>query len=590
MDRSELQVEEIFHTEDRYSVGYLELPLSRKTFVLVGVAVLFICLVVVLRIGQLSVLNFGAYVNRANGNAREEIVIPAARGVIVDRFGKVLADNKGVFSVWIDTSKVLKNREGLEELIRDLSEIAGIDEGDIREKIESVNVEYQPFARVIENIDNDVVIDLKSRNIFGVQVVEDYARNYYKPKVFSHILGYGGVAGLEKYYDDQLKGVNGRRVIYEDAIGVDIEDKQVIEPKSGSMLHTSIDADLQEYFYNRLGSGLEALGRTSGAGIAMNPKTGEILSLISMPSYDNSNLVPYLNAPNQPLFNRAVSGEYNPGSTIKPIHALAALKEGVVGPEDRFFSSGRLEVPNPYDPESPSVFLDWAPHGWVDLHSALARSSNVYFYHIGGGFNSPELKTTGLGIERLNKYWKIFGLGEKIGVDFPAEGTGFIPNAEEKESRTGSFWRVGDTYNVSIGQGDLLLTPLQLISLISSIGQGGKIYQPHFVETNKPKVLFDYSSWSEEVSAVQEGLYDAVRMPYGTANLLSSLPMTSAGKTGSAQVSNNTRTNAFFVGYAPAENPDIAVLVLIENALEGSLNAVPIARDVLGWYYENRLR
>jgi penicillin-binding protein 2 len=314
------------------------------------------------------------------------------------------------------------------------------------------------------------------------------------------------------------------------------------------------------------------------------------------------------------LFNRAISGAYTPGSAIKPMVALAALKENIIDPKKQILSTGYIEIPNPYDPEKPSRFLDWKAHGWVDLRSALARSSNVYFYEIGGGFEGLK----GLGVNKLKEYWQRFLLGAKTGIDLPSESSGFLPDPEEKEERTGQIWRIGDTYNVSIGQGDLLLTPIQLINFIASIANGGKIYRPRLVScathdnSNNPNLhpndsnrsdnsdtglyhsdcglLMDYSEWQKEIKEVQKGMEDAVEKYYGTANLLSFLPMSAAGKTGSAQVANNTRTNAFFVGYAPAENPEIAILVLMENAREGSLNAVPIAKDVLEWYYYNRIQ
>jgi len=192
-----------------------------------------------------------------------------------------------------------------------------------------------------------------------------------------------------------------------------------------------------------------------------------------------------------------------------------------------------------------------------------------------------------LGIERLWEYWSKFLLGKKSGIDIPAENVGFLPYPEEKEKRTGDIWRLGDTYNVSIGQGDLLLTPLQLLNFTASIANGGKIYRPYLAQHITPEVVFNYSDWQEEISHVQKGMEDAVSKYYGTASMLAGLP--AAGKTGSAQVANNTRTNAFFIGYLPVENPQIAILVLVENAREGSLNAVPIARDVLDWYYKNRI-
>ena len=392
--------------------------------------------------------------------------------------------------------------------------------------------------------------------------------------------------------------------MYRTAKGEVLDEKLLEAPVDGNNLYTTIDADLQEYFYGRLTGALRSLGRNIGVGIAMNPQTGEVLALINEPSYDNNIFTDLskkkersdiLSAQFQPLFNRAISGIYTPGSVVKPMVALAALKEGVITPETKVFSAGFIEIPNPYNPDQPSRFVDWKPHGLVDVRSAIARSSNIFFYAAGGGWQDVK----GLGVEKLKEYWKIFGFGEKTGIDTEGESIGFLPDPEEKEIRTKDIWRIGDTYNVSIGQGDLQVTPIQILAQISAIANGGDWYRPYLVSAagdetatttiNEPEITRNFSDFYPYIDEVREGMKDTVQMPYGTAHMLSDLPFESAGKTGSSQVANNARTNAFFVAYAPAEDPQIAILVLVENALEGSLNAVPIGKDVLNWYYENRL-
>jgi len=591
MKRADLNVEEIFHADKKRGADYLELPLTRRTFFLVGAVVVVIGFIIIGRIGYLGLVKNAIYTERAGDNINKEIVIPAPRGVISDRFGTVLAENKSAFSVWIDVPKLLKDKERLPATLGELAKIIGGGVSKISRLIHNTDLERRPIVKVADDIGADAAIKLKGLKLPGVQVVDDYVRRYISPRVFSHVVGYGKKAGLEGAYNEYLSGENGKRVIYRNAVGAVLGEKQIINPRSGGRLQTTIDAEFQKYFYRRFAEGLRDLGKTAGVGLAIDPQSGAVLALMSFPSFDNNNLADYLNAPGSPFFNRAVSGEYNPGSTIKPVDALAALREKIITPEMKIFSSGRLEVPNPYDPDNPSIFLDWRPQGWVDLYSALARSSNVYFYEIGGGYNSPDVTTRGLGIEKLNKYWNIFHFGRKTNIDLPAEGDGFLPNPALKEKRTGQVWRIGDTYNVAIGQGDLLVTPIQLLSFIASVGNGGRLYQPFLVSNDTlPKIVFDYGSWKEEVKDVQKGLYDAVNKPYGTARLIGeSLPIKAAGKTGSAQVANNTKTNAFFVGYEPATDPKIAILILVEDALEGSLNTVPIARDVLDWYYKNRI-
>ncbi len=296
------------------------------------------------------------------------------------------------------------------------------------------------------------------------------------------------------------------------------------------------------------------------------------------------------------MFDRAVSGLYSPGSTIKPLVAVGALTEGTLDPLHQIYSPGYLDVPNPYDPAHPSRFLDWQPQGWVDLFSALARSSDVYFYQVGGGFGDQQ----GLGITRLKQWWEKFGLNIKTGIDLPNENSGFLPDPQWKEKVKGQPWRLGDTFNVSIGQGDLTITPIELLNYVSAIANGGKLYVPRIMKDIKDPqgnvVLESTSTVTRDLSSeigkalplVQQGMRDAVTKPYGTAYMLHDLPIEVAAKTGSAQVENNAKTNALFVGYAPYNDPQVAIVILVEDAKEGSLNVVPVARDFFLWYYQNR--
>jgi len=387
-----------------------------------------------------------------------------------------------------------------------------------------------------------------------------------------------GKSGLEAYYDNQLRGKNGIITSFRNAHGQILDQNLTKQPEIGSPLKTFIDADFQNYFFNRLEEGLKALGRDTGVGIAINPQNGEVLALVSAPSFDASRIADFLNQPKQPLFNRAISGLYAPGSTIKPLVASAALNEKVIDTKKEIFSAGYITVPNPYHPGQPSTFLDWKPNGWVNLYSALAKSSNIYFYALGGGLDDIK----GLGVSRLRDYWQRFGLGSETSIDLVGEKEGFLPVPS-------SDWRLGDTYNVSIGQGDLLVTPLQLINYITAIANGGKIYQPRIANA-EPKVLKDLSYLKDIFPEVEKGMVAATQASYGTANLLKDLPYITAAKTGTAQTNFNTKVNALFVGYGPVPNPEIAILVLVENAREGSLNVVPIAKDVFRWYYENRIK
>ena len=617
----------------------LELPLSRRVFLtLFGVAVIFSSLAAV-RIYLLAFAEGNFYQNRASANTEKPITLPAKRGSIYDRFGNLLAQNQAAYRLVLNPGLVKRKNIDLDKTLDSLSSILGAEKSEFAGIIEKANLEKTALITLARNLSAGEISAIQKLDNPALEIHSDYTRDYLRGPAFSHILGYTGLAkfndiigktGLEKYYDDALGGTDGLRLMYRDAKGNILEEKLLDAPKNGDNLYTTIDSGLQEYFYNRMDSALKSLGRNVGVGIAMNPQTGEILSLVNLPSYDNNIFTKnegrakrsaVLNSSFQPLFDRAVSGAYSPGSTVKPMVAIAGLKEGVITPETKIFSPGFIDVLNPYNPDKPTRFLDWRPQGWVDVRSALARSSNVYFYGVGAGLPAGSeviggLKKGGLGIDKLKEYWAKFGFGEKTGIDLDAENVGFLPDPAEKEARKKDIWRIGDTYNVSIGQGDLLATPIQLISQISAIANNGKWEKPFIVKSVKdsenknilretnPEIVRDFSEFSSEIKEVQEGMKDAVRKTYGTAHLLADLEFEAAGKTGSSQISNNTKTNAFFVGYAPTsqgedrgqrtedgetDGPKIAILILIENAREGSLNAVPVAKDVLDWYYWNRL-
>ena len=602
-DNKELFLEESIETLSNSDIGALELPLSRKAFVFVLLAVFLAGAVIFGRLFFLGELNGNFYKARAEANAGKEVEEPAARGIIYDRFGKPLVENTQTFSVVARVDKALSVAKELE-----------ISDEEISSLLTNADIEKSSMIVLARDLDPEKIVRLKSLNLEGVEIINDYKRHYLDGSAFAHVIGYTGLdknnkiigkVGLEAFYNDYLKGSDGNTILYRDALGKIVDKKTVNLAVNGNDIYTAIDADFQKYFYDLLTNQLSFLGRSAGVGIALNPKTGEVLSLISLPSFDNNifgeagknqERIKLINSGLKPMFNRAVSGVYTPGSVIKPVVAVAGLKEGVIDTSTKVFSAGFIEIPNPYNPDQPSRFLDWKAHGWVDVYSALARSSNIFFYAVGGGFGDIK----GLGIDRLNQYWREFGLGKKTGIDLGAESAGFLPNPDLKEKKSGDIWRIGDTYNVTIGQGDLMVTPLQILSQIASMANGGKFFKPYLLEKiedtygktlmeTRPSVLLDNSSLEDYFKEVRKGMEDAVSKPYGTANMLSVLPVKAAGKTGSSQVSNNTKTNAFFIGYMPADDPQIAVLVLIEDAKEGSLNAVPVGKDALEWYYYNRL-
>ena len=588
---------------------YVEVPISSRAFLFLGLASV---LIIVLATSRALYLNLGRgsfFTARSLANVNIEKPIPAYRGVITDRYGKVLATNTETFSVFINAGELLKDRQVFSQVMAKLAETLGGSAADLETIVTSADLEKMSELPLIRNITPEQAIAVRGLQLPAVSVENDFRREYPEGPAFSAVLGYTGLSdtgtevigktGLEHFYDTLLRGTDGVYQHTRDVKGTVLDERVTREPSPGQKLATTIDADLQHYFYDRLQQAFRMLGVKGGAGIALDPATGEILSLVSLPTYDNNifmdptksdERVSVVTDATHPLFNRAINGSYSPGSTIKPLVALSALHEQVIDPNFQVYSPGYLDVVNPYNKDKPTRFLDWRPQGWVTVVSALARSSNVFFYEVGGGLpaQNGQPAVTGLGIDRLNHYWQKFGLGAKTGVDADSEATGFLPNPEEKQKRTGIPWRLGDTYNVAIGQGDLQVSPLQLINYIASIANNGVLLRPHFVPS-PDQTLVDYSDWKNELSEVHLGMRDGVVKDYGTSHLLNDLPFAVAAKTGSAQIENNTQTNAFFVGYAPFEKPRIAIVVLIEKAKSGSLNAVPIAKDVLNWYYENRI-
>ena len=593
---------------------YMEIPLADNTFKLFSLVTILIFSAVIFQIFNLGIFKKDFYQRRAAANVNNTNITLAPRGIITDRFNKPLLQNESSSNVFVAPADLPKGTAEKINTLKIAAEILEIDFKEAQEKIIKHNWEFADKILLTQNISHNQLIELETKDLPGILIEQGFKRKYLFAEPFSHILGYTGLVnqddlktnfsltindeigrmGLEAYYDSFLRGKNGGEIIYKDARGK-IQDRKILElPKIGAKLETFIDKELQEYFYERLKATLQNLGRNIGIGIAMNPQNGEILSLINIPGFENNQIAKYLKAPNEPLFNRAISGLYTPGSTIKPLVALAALSEGVIRPEKEILSRGFIEIPNPYHPESPSRFLDWRAHGLVNLYSALARSSNVYFYEVGGGFGQQK----GLGINVLKNWWGKFGLNQKTAIDLTGEKIGFLPDAEWKEKSYKIPWRIGDTYNVSIGQGDLMITPIELLNYISAIANGGKLYKlrvmnkisgenGELIAQNKLEVLKDISAEvADDLPDIQRGMRDAVTKPYGTANLLADSPMEIMAKTGSSQVANNTRVNAFFVGYTD----DLAILVLVENAKEGSLNAVPVAKDIFRWYYENRVK
>ena len=569
---NELAFEESLSDEWSGDLGFAEVPLGEKPIFIFGIIVAALGIFMFGRVFYLGVVRGEAYQLRAESNLNKTDRILAPRGIITDRNDNILADNKAVFSAKLNVKEFLKNDDERGETIKFIRETFSLDENEVYSRILDKNANFDVYAEPVvlsENLTNEQYIAVKNQNNSSIVLEENYIRNYPEGSPFSTVLGYVGLvtgkdleenpdlsgedyvgkSGAELQFNQELMGTPGGKVILRNAKGEVIGEGKSTEPKIGKKVQLSIDGDLQKYFYNRMLSGLRSLDRDSGVGLAMNPQTGEVLSMVSFPSFDNNifhltgktkERGELLNSSKRPLFNRAVSGTYTPGSTIKPLVGVATLVENIVSPTFSVFSPGYLDVPNPYNPDKPSRFLDWRPQGYVNLYSAIAQSSNVYFYTVGGGAFGID----GLGISKLKNWWSKFGFGSLTNINLPSEAKGFLPDPEWKEENNRGSWLLGDTYNVSIGQGDFMVTPIQLINYISSIANGGKLYQPTIL-TEQGEIKTDLTQYYSAIKEVQIGMRRTVTSDLGTAHILDDLSFDVAGKTGSAQIQNNQAENAF---------------------------------------------
>ncbi len=382
-----------------------------------------------------------------------------------------------------------------------------------------------------------------------------------------------GLDGIEKRYDDTLNGINGSKLVEENVMGEIISQNIVNEPDHGANLKLSIDSRLQTSMFTSIKTLAEEIGYVGGAGAMMDIKTGELIVATSYPEYDskvlsegdNRELINgFISDPKKPFLNRLVGGLYSPGSTIKPFVALGALHEGLINATTHIYSSGEIRVPNPYNKELFTVFRDWKEggHGYADVTKAIAESVNTFFYAIGGGYEDQE----GLGISRIEKYVKLFAIDQPTGVDILSETRGVVPGPDwKKKTFEDGVWRLGDTYNTSIGQYGFQATPIEMLRGIAAIGNGGTLLVPHVAIDISPSAAtvaehFDLSDYE----LVREGMREVVTS--GTGQVLNVGYIDIAAKTGSAQTGrDNQYINSWVVGFFPYEEPKYAFVVLMER-------------------------
>jgi penicillin-binding protein 2 len=562
-----------------------------RYFIIATVSILFI------RLFSLQIVKRGELYRLSEANRIQLFLDPAPRGIIYDRNGKVIVENIGSFSVLFSPTNLTWRQT--EEILKKLSEILNLDYQSMSRKVRSSI--RQPLSILLaENVPPPQVFCLAEEkvNLPGVSIAIEPRRHYLHRNFASHLLGHLGEigpkelgalspagyrlgdiigkSGIEKIYDNYLRGTSGGRQIEIDANGRQLRIINSILPEEGNALILTLDERIQRLCE-------DALGGKSGAICAINPSNGEVLALVSKPDFDpnlfTERLSPFRTQqlfidPGLPMFNRAIQSRYAPGSLFKIITAIAALEEGVITPEETMGCRGTLRIGN-------RDFKCWKEggHGRLNIVQALAQSCDIFFYQLG-------LRVGG---DKIAKYARMLGLERKLEISLPGEASGLVPDSTWKKINFGEGWYPGDTANMSIGQGYLEVTPLQMASLISFIANGGIIYKPlivkkiinrrgEIVQIFHPEIIGKPIISSQTLSIVRKGLREAVLS--GTSQVVKFKGLTVAGKTGTAQ-NPHGEDHAWFICYAPEEAPRIALAVMVEHGGHGASAAAPLARQIL---------
>jgi len=416
---------------------------------------------------------------------------------------------------------------------------------------------------------------------------------------------YLGRSGVELAFDESLKGTNGSKIVEVDALGKVVSEFAIDSPQVGGAVTLSIDAELSEAMYNIIATSSAKAGFRSGAGAIMDVKTGEILALTSFPSFDpevmadgdDVELIQKYNEDDRlPFLNKMISGAYTPGSIVKPFVAYSALENGIISPDKVIVSNGSITIPNPYDPSNPTYFNDWRSHGSMTMREAIAFSSNVYFYIIGGGL--PEIAVpqaglnapmTGLGITKMAENYRRFGMGQKTGINLAQEQEGVVPDPAWKKEVFDDDWRLGDTYFTAIGQFGFLVTPIQMLRAYGALANGGTIIEPH-VLAGKVGEKNDLQLDQDKLQIIHQGMRKTVTYNGGTARPLEREDVTIAAKSGTAEVgAGNAYVNSWVAGFWPYEKPQYAFILMMDKAPRSNgLGATRIMGDVVQWMSVNR--
>jgi penicillin-binding protein 2 len=514
--------------------GQIEKPIARATILILTITFMVVGLIYISRIGYLQINRGQAYAERSQYNSLRLTPIYANRGVIYDRTNTEIAWNDP------DGKREYTPLEGLSHVL----------------------------------------------GYLGYPTVAEIASSTYEdPKSLV------GKAGVETTFNSKLAGESGVLIEEVNAHGAVESNHIQQQPKNGDPLVLSIDSRIQNKMFEYIRSLSYEQGYTGGSGVIMDVNSGEVLSLTSFPEYSSTDLsststarvkLPeYLADKRQPFLDRAVSGVYAPGSIFKPIMAVGALEEGVISPTKQILSTGSISIANPYNPKLKTVFKDWQPQGWVDMRHALAVSSDVYFYEIGGGYPGQ----AGIGIANIDKYSRLFGLSSTTGVELKGEAKGLIPTPEWKALNfpDDKSWRIGDTYHTSIGQYGVQVTPIQMARVAAAIANNGKLLKPTLVASSTNVIATNLPVKPANLQVVKEGMRLAVLE--GTGKGLNITGLQVAAKTGTAELgASKANVNSWVIGFFPYEHPRYAFAVVMERGkVENHIGGVYIMRQLLDW-------
>ncbi|TAK88823.1 penicillin-binding protein 2 [Patescibacteria group bacterium] len=628
--------------------GVIETPTSRRRLIIIVGAVFLVMAVLAIQMFRLQIIDGDRNLGLADGNRLRQKVTRAPRGVIYDRNKVTLAQNLASFDVTVIPSLLPRDINHRRQIYATVGASLGVSGQEIEQRVErscidqalkagtpQFRAEFDCLAAtqprlVADNVPRETALDFDqlSATTPGFSLDVNPIRDYRDQTLLSAILGYtgrvseqdlirnpdyaptdyAGKLGVELQYEKELRGQNGREQTEVDASGRPIKLLSSQPSVPGSNLVLTIDTELQQQMTEAIKKQMQASGSPRASGIALNPKTGEILAAVNLPSYDNnlfakgigqSDYSRLLNDSAQPLFNKAMGGAYPVGSIIKPLIGSAGLQEGVISPSTTVNDTGSLEVPNRYDPNTKYTFRSYEEGGLgvVNISRAIAVSSNVFFYTVGGGFGN----IAGLGVDRLTAYYNKFGLGAKTGVDLPGETAGLVPTPASKKKASGEGWYLGDTYNISVGQGDLRASPLQMAVATAAVANGGNVLKPHIlkevqdaggrtIRASSTEVVRQNFISPANIQLIRQAMRKVVSESYGTAccQMEREVPVPVAGKTGTAETDPNgkRKPHAWFTAFAPYDDPQIVTVILVENSGEGAQYAAPATRETLAWCFK----